>query len=179
MKGDGAAIPSSRFLRCREQPLITLCSHASPPPPTAPALAAQPIAAGAASLAGLWRGQGCWDVRAARNVPSDSPRSLIEVRAAPSVCPRQQGSPPPSASAPRLRPPPRLPPPPAPPPALPFPPSRPTPFPVLPASLPAHTPLPCCLPFLFFLPLHWQLLHVRALSIAAYIKACSIMQLHC
>lgn len=116
MKGDGAAIPSSRFLSCREQPLITLCSHASPPPPAAPALAAQPIPAGAARLAGLWRGQGCWDVRAARNVPSDSPRSLIEVRAAPSVCPRQRGSPPPSASAPCLPPPPRLPPPPAPPP---------------------------------------------------------------
>lgn len=32
MKGDGAAIPSSRFLRCPEPRLITLCSHASPPP---------------------------------------------------------------------------------------------------------------------------------------------------
>lgn len=36
MKGDGAAIPSSRFLRGPEQRLITLCSHAAPPPPPRP-----------------------------------------------------------------------------------------------------------------------------------------------
>lgn len=177
MKGDGAAIPSSRFLRRPEQPLITLCSHASPPPPPRPPpFAVQPIRARAAGQAGQWRGQGRGDVRAARNVPSDSPASLIEVRAAPSVCPRQLGSPPPSAPAPRL------PPPPAPPPALPFPASRPTPFPPLPASLPAlpssHSPslLARLFSFFFLCIGVLRLLHIQELSVAAYIKGRAIMQ---
>lgn len=140
MKGDGAAIPSERFLRGREQPLITLCSHASPPPPPPPPR--RPSQCGRGPPAGRpMAGVGCGDVRAARNVPSDSPVSLTEVRAAPSVCPRQRGSPPPAASAPRL------PPPPAPPPAsLSSPPPRSLSCPPAQLLRPAHAPLPAACP---------------------------------
>lgn len=172
MKGDGAAIPSSGFLRRPEQPLITLCSHASPPPsppprprPSRPSQS-QPgppglLANGGGRDAGTCERRGMF--------PVTHPRASLRLgRPHPSVpasedLPRRPPPPLVCLPLPRLRP--RFP-------FLPL--SRPTPFPPLPTSpCPSQLTLffPAGLPFLFF-PLHWRLedFTQHALSVAAYIK---------
>lgn len=137
MKGDGAAIPSSRFLRRPEQPLITLCSHASPsllllraPALRRPANPSPGRPAGwpmtGAGTRGRASGRGMF--------PVTHPRASLRLgRPHPSV--------PASEDLPRRPPPPLVClPTPAPPPALPF-----------PASLAPHSfssPLPASLPAL-------------------------------
>lgn len=177
MKGDGAAIPSSRFLRGPEQPLITLCSHASPPPPPRPrpSRSSQSGPEPPGRLAnGGGRGAGTCERRGM--FPVTHPRASLRLgRPHPSVpasedLPRRP--PPPLVCLPR----PRLHP------LFPFLPRAPLPFlpsPLLFLPFPAHAPLPCLPAFSAFAFLCigvLRLLHIQALSIAAYIKGRAIMQ---
>lgn len=88
--------PGSRRSRFVHMPRLP-----PPPPSSARPRPAPPSQSRRGPQAG-WpmAGAGRGDVRAAGGVPGDSPASLIEVRAAPSVGPRQRGSPPPASRAP-------------------------------------------------------------------------------